>query len=469
MASSRVPGGRLDLFLRDAREPVFWLSHELKLIGANRAWEELTGYTAGSAAGLVCRAHGPSRGGDLDGLGGSLYPPPEALAGRPASARTLFIHPSGERHWRRIEFWPFHNARGELSALLGQVRDPDEPPLAPDSDGHRLRAELMEVRDRLLDRHGLDGLVGRGPAHRRLLDQIAAAAPSGVPVLIVGEPGTGKRHVARIIHQTGPRGQAPIVPLDCAALPADLLERELFGSGEPGEPAVLPRLALPEGSTLLIGDVVDLPRDLQARLAGAIDSRIRLIATTTADPDVAHRAERLRTDLYYMLTAVVIRLSPLRDRLDELPLLAQHFLERANLRGGRQRSGFTPAAVRALLAYDWPGNLRELARVIDDAHARGDGDGVDAADLPAAVRGHLASAYVPPPAPAPITPLDELLTRVERGLIENALRTARHNKSRAAETLGISRPRLYRRMKELGLPDLAEGVNGASAPDDGRP
>jgi DNA-binding NtrC family response regulator len=212
---------------------------------------------------------------------------------------------------------------------------------------------------------------------------------------------------------------------------------------------------------------VDLPRDLQGRLAEAIDGQIRLIAATAEDPDAARRAERLRADLYYALTTLVIRLRPLRERLDELPCLAQHFLERANQRGGRQRGGVTAEALRVLLAYDWPGNLRELSRVVDDAHGRGAGDAIGADDLPAAIRGEYASAYTPPPAPPPVTPLDELLTQVERRLIEAALQRARHNKSRAAELLGISRPRLYRRIRELNLPDLPEGADGVPAGREG--
>ncbi len=174
------------------------------------------------------------------------------------------------------------------------------------------------------------------------------------------------------------------------------------------------------------------------------------------------KAERLRPDLYYALTTLVIRTRPLRERLDELPLLAQSLLERTNARGARQRGGFSPEALAALLAYDWPGNLRELARVVEAAHARGEGDWIDVDDLPAAIRGHLGAAYTPPPMPTQVTPLDDLLTQVERRLIEQALQRARQNKSRTAELLGISRPRLYRRIKELNLPDVPDPAEDAS-------
>jgi DNA-binding NtrC family response regulator len=454
MASTRVSGVRLESVLQQTREPLFWLSPEHKLTWVNRAWEELTGHAAESVLGLVCQAHGPTRAGDLAGLGGSFYPPAESRAGRPAGGPTLIIHSGGERKWRRVDYWPMHDAEGALLGMLGVVGPADAPTVVADSDAERLRSELLEVRNRLHGRYGFDNLIGRGPAHRRLLDQVAAAAATSVPVLIVGESGTGKRLLARTIHQQGPRSSSPLLPFDCAALPAEVLKRELFGDRP--EDTAPPRLILPDGSTLLIGDVLDLPRDLQGMLAGAFDPRVRLLATTSGDHELALRAERFRPDLYYALTALVIRVAPLRERLGELPLLAQHLLERLNLRGPRQRSGFAPDALAALLGYDWPGNLRELARVIDAAHQTGSGDLIEADDLPAEIRGHTGAAYLPPPLPPPITPLDELLTQVERRLIEHAMQRAGQNKSRAAELLGISRPRLYRRIKELNLPDEPE-------------
>jgi DNA-binding NtrC family response regulator len=455
MATSRLTSARLEQLLQQAREPAFWLSPDLRLIWVNRSWEALTGYQAGAVSGLICRAHGPTKAGDLPGLGGSFYPPAEAIEGRPSATRTLIVLTSGERIWRRVEYWPFHDEEGELLAILGLVRTLDEPPVAIDSENHRLRVQLMEVRDRALARHGTDSLIGQGPAHRRLLDQVDAASTSQVPVLVVGETGTGKRLVARTIHSLGARRQAPLVAFDCSTLPHEVLERELFGASAPSADSKTPRLAIPEGSTVVITEVFDLPRDLQGPLVDALDSRIRLIATSTVDPESALQAERLRPDLYYRLTSLVIRLRPLRDRLEEIPMLAQHFLERANQRGGRQRVGFHEEAMKILIGYDWPGNLRELSRVIDDAHGRGEHDLVFHDDLPAAIRGHLGAAYLPPNVPT-LLPMDELLTQVERRLIETTLARVRHNKSRAAELLGISRPRLYRRIKELGIPDEPE-------------
>src|SRR5262249_25232481 len=168
-------------------------------------------------------------------------------------------------------------------------------------------------------------------------------------------PGTGKRLVARAIHQTSAGRNQPLIPFDSEALPAEILERELFAALKDSDPQTLdtshaiperrPRLALGEGSTLLIREIFMLPRDLPASLAISLDPSIRLIGTSVLDPELALSTERIRPDLYYALTTLVIRLRPLRDRLHELPLLAQHLLERVNQRGGEQRTGFSPEAL----------------------------------------------------------------------------------------------------------------------------
>jgi DNA-binding NtrC family response regulator len=489
MVSPRVPAFRPDQTWLHAREPLFWLDPTLRIAWVNKAWESLTGLPAESVVGVACGSHGPIQPGEPTDLAASFSPPPESVAGTPAGGPTLILRADGERVWQRVEFWPVRGQDDALLGILGQVREPDTAPSVPDSTAQELRVRLMQIRDRLHRGYGTDALIGTGPAHARLLEQVRLAASSRVPVLIVGEPGTGKRLVARTIHHLAANGRQPLVPIDCEALPPEVLERELFAPGRQGDPSQVqppgaashpPCLSLREGSSLLIGDILALPRDLQARLAVSLDGSVRLIATTAGDPDIALEEERLRLDLYFALTVLVIHLEPLRRRRHDLPTLSQHLLERANQRTGACCGGFSPEASAAIDTYDWPGNMRELARVVDAAHdvalvrARSttkagpespDGSAlIERDDLPASIRGNLGSAYNPPP-PAAVRPLDELLTEIERRVIESALSRARRNKSRAAELLGISRPRLYRRIKELNLPDNAEAepaeVNGS--------
>ena len=447
---------------------MFWLDQDLRIVWVNQAWESLTGHSADSIVGTICSSHGPSRAGAAEDVAASFTPPAEALAGRSTTTTTLILRGDGERFWRGVAFWPFVGADGALLGLLGQVRDPDDGLSENASRTHRLRVRLLEMRQASYERFGFDSLIGAGAAHHRLLEQVQLASSTRAPVLIVGELGTGKRHVAHVIHQLGGAPGRSLKSFDCQALPAEVLDRELFtasaaedpsGDGQaPASPR--PRFAAAEGSTLLVGDVLAMPRDVQSRFVDAIDGRVRLLSFTSGDPEAAVRAERLRAEFYYAVSVLTIRLSPLRERRGEILPLAQHFLERANQRGGPQRSGFTPAAEKALAAYDWPGNLHELARVVDHAHAssmvepsrRFLGAPIDADDLPAGIRGDLGGAYLAP-RPTPPKPLDEILDDVERRLIENAMSKARRNKSRAAEILGVSRPRLYRRIRELNLAD----------------
>jgi DNA-binding NtrC family response regulator len=449
---------------QNAREPIFWLDPALKLIWVNRAWENLTGSRAESAVGLTCQAQGPTRAGDLAGLLAGAEPCRESVPGRPAETSSICFPVSGEPIWHTAKFWPFRDENDSLIGLLGQVHTADCPLRVADPEADRLHLDLLEIRQQLQERYGFDSLVGFGPSHRRLLDQVRLAAATTTPVLIVGEPGTGKRQVARTIHQNGPGRNQPFVPFDCEALPAEILERELFSMDTDVAPDAgaswaggtqRPRLSLRHGSTVLIREILMLPRDLQARLTASLELPVRLLATTALDPEIALEREQLRPELYFVLTTLVVRLQPLRERRDELPALAQHLLERANQRVGKPKTGFSPQALSALLEYHWPGNLRELARVIDHAQTHSEGEDALVAmdDLPASIRGQLGEGYPCPSHGSPIKPLDQLLTEVERRLIETALRQARGNKSRAAELLGISRPRLYRRIKELNLPD----------------
>jgi DNA-binding NtrC family response regulator len=459
---------------QDAREPTFWLDSELRIAWVNQAWETLTGHTSGSVVGMTCHAHGPTRGDDPADLAASFRPPPDSLKGKPAGTPVLIFHSSGERIWRRVEYWPFLDAHDALIGLLGVVRGEADGHSVPDTEAGRLHVALLETRRQLHKQVGFDSLLGSGPAHRRMLEQVRLAAAATAPVLLLGETGTGKRHVARVIHQNGPGRNGPLIPFDSEAMPAEMLENQLFAAQgasdsaahdeSPGRSAGRPRLALAPGSTVMFREIFMLPRDIQARLLTSLDSSVRLIGTTVLDPDAALESERIRPEFYFALTALVVRLRPLRERRDELPVLAQHMLERANQRGGAQKDGFTSEALAVLSSYDWPGNLQELARVIDQAHAGGsDQSWVDVNDLPALIRGNLSGAYLPPPARSPIKPLDPLLTEVEQKAIERALKLARGNKSRAADLLGISRPRLYRRIKELNVPD--EGDGDDEAPD----
>ena len=412
MGSLRVAPTKLDTILQMAAEPVFWANSDRKLLGVNRAWETFTGRSLETVVGLDCRSIGAELTEDSPSIVAGFHVPQEALEGRSVSSEALVRRSDGERVWKRIDFTPLHHAEGDLSLIVGFVREKTSSDGFPTADSDRLRVELLQLRDRRRGRAGLDLLIGKGDAHRRLLDQIETAARTSTVVLIVGEPGTGKRLVARTIHQRSGSEPGSLFSIDCEALPADLLARALFGAlDDDDRDTEIRRINFPEHATLLLENGLSLPRDLQEQIVAADRSRIRWIVTTSFDPETARREERLRSDFYHRITTLVIRLAPLRDRIEELPLLSQSLLESANLRVKTTHAGFTNDAIEALMAYDWPGNLHELSRIITAAKTRALGDRIERKDLPAAIQGHFASAYLPPAATVQTPPatLDELL------------------------------------------------------------
>ena len=434
---------------------MFVLSANLKIVYVNQAWRTTTGFASEQIVGLKC-SPGPIEASTspVDILARRLCPPPETLAGRTVAKSTLVPTAAAEPSAKIIEYLPFHDYESnKLLYIICFIRDPASATLAGDSSADRVRVELDAIRARIAQNPKLDELIGRGPAHARLLAQIRAAADSRLPLLIVGEPGTGKRSVARAVHRLGSTTSNALIPFDSATIAGDRLIAELFRTDSRTGRT---RWNFADQSTLLFTSVDVLDRDAQAAVLPLLSQPdlVRVIATTSADPSALRREEKLRDDFYYAITAQSIALVPLRERFDEIPLLARYFLEKINERGRKHLSGFTERALEALSSYDWPGNLGELKRVIEFSCDKAKGDRIDRDDFPAIVRGDRSAHYVPQSIASKLDPpLDEFLGLIERRLIEYALERGGRNKSKAAEYLGVSRPRLYRRIDELKIAD----------------
>ncbi len=304
-----------------------------------------------------------------------------------------------------------------------------------------------------------------------LYGRIEAAGRIRSTILVVGESGTGKELVAHAIHSSGAAPDSRFLALNCAAVPRDLIESELFGyrrgafSGAVGNYSGMFRAA--EGGTLFLDEVTEMSPDTQAKLLRALQERmvrpigsteevavdIRLIASTNRDPEQAVRDGVLRKDLYYRLQAGMIEVPPMRERLGDLKLLVDHFVALHNARSPRQPPlrGVDPEALRAMNNYSWPGNVRELSNVIENAHIFGSAPSIGLNDLPAAIRNaNLAETEKAPPPPATregTAGMDD----VEREMIKHALEVSRGNKVRAAAMLKISRKRLYSRLAKYNL------------------
>jgi DNA-binding NtrC family response regulator len=334
--------------------------------------------------------------------------------------------------------------------------------------------EAAELRDRVatLDRlvatrFGFERIVSRSTRMRAVFDRATAASRSDTPVLIVGETGTGKELIARAIHSSGRRAKRPFVPINCAALPRDLVESELFGHRRGAFSGALtdhPGLfvAAHDGS-LFLDEVGELPLEVQAKLlrvlqdgdvrpVGGLDSRrvdVRIIAATNRS-FAAMRDKDLRQDLFFRLSVLVIEIPPLRERREDLPLLIAHFLSTSHEHGVRRVEGIDPQALDLLSEYHFPGNVRELENMVEGLSV---GLPPDRATIRAEdVRGWLRRRRIAPvKGTSDATHVPLKLDELEAWAIAEALRQAHGNKSMAAQILGISRDTLYRKLHDLGL------------------
>lgn len=310
-------------------------------------------------------------------------------------------------------------------------------------------------------------IVGRSRAMRRLYQRIEAAARTRGTILIVGESGSGKELVARAIHECGGDPLSPFVALNCAALPRELIESELFGyrrgafSGANNDYLGLFRAT--EGGTLFLDEVTEMGPETQTKLLRAIQERsvrpvgsakelpvnVRLIASTNRDPERAVEAGQLRRDLYYRLQAGVINVPPLRERLEDIPLLVDHFIAVFNQRLRRLTPviGMDPAALNAMMHYSWPGNVRELSNVIESAFTFGNSPQIQLLDLPRPIAGK----FLPEPDGEAPNPDIHTFEQVERDLVKRALDATEGNKVRAAKLLRISRKKLYAKISKYSL------------------
>ena len=323
----------------------------------------------------------------------------------------------------------------------------------------RLRRELVSMRAALQERYGFANLVGKSKLMREVYDLIERVAPSTAKVLIQGRSGTGKELVARAIHVNSPRRDQPFVPVNCSAIPDQLLESELFGHVKGAfTGAIADRKGLffeADGGTLFLDEIGDMGADLQAKLLRVLQDRkvrpvggtkevvvdIRLVAATNQDLQSRVAEGTFREDLFFRLNVIPINLPELRHRPEDIPLLVSHFLDRyADESGGRKRT--SKEAMAALVRYSWPGNVRELENAVERACVLCRSQEIDLADLPDNVRsaqgGRLARAVQ-----------DEAsLAEVERDYIELVLERHDGNQTRTAEILGIDRRTLYRKLQD---------------------
>jgi PAS domain S-box-containing protein len=423
---------RWQSFFQHVRQPLFLLNRRKRILFVNRAWESCTGLTLAEARGRACRRPPVSAAPDHEAsLLGVCTPPADAMRGEVCRVRR---RGPDQGRWWELRFFPLMGAEG-LLGILGMIEILEAPAAVP----FALPEKLMALRDQQRTRYRLENLGTGSPLLARLVEQARLASQTQVPIALVGETGTGKQWLARAIHGASERRQLYFACLDAERLPAQVIGDALFG----------PRRDQLGLGAVYLRDPACLPREWQARLAETIRPREgpdfpRLYVGFRTEPRELIRAGRLVEEFYCAASTITLHLPPLRERRAELPDFVTLFLERERNFHPHAVQGVSTEALAVLQGYPWPENLRELQEVLRGACQHAKGERIEPADLPF----HLRHSAVPPERHLP---LDSLLEQVERRLIVLAMKQAHNNQTRAAELLGIWRPRLLRRLEKLGL------------------
>jgi two-component system NtrC family response regulator len=358
-------------------------------------------------------------------------------------------------------------ARGAYDFFVKPFRVPElEIVMRRAIEKRQLQREVRELRQQLEQRYDPHGLIGESSRIQEVRALVNKVARTSATVLILGESGTGKELTAELIHRNSPRRDAPLVKVNCAAIPETLLESELFGHERGAFTGAVAQKAgkfeLAHGGTLLLDEIGDMQLAIQAKVLRVLEDReifrvggtrpirvdVRIIAATNKNLEDAVRTREVREDLYHRLNVFPILLPPLRERVDDLPVLVERFLEQMAPGDGRSIRGVSPDAMERLLNYSWPGNVRELRNCIERALIMAEGEFVQTEDLPL----RFAASALPSRAPATSgDDLDARLAEQERLWIVEALTEVHGVQAHAARMLGITERSLWYRVRKLGL------------------
>ena len=328
--------------------------------------------------------------------------------------------------------------------------------------------EISRLSRELKENQGYQNIIGASAVMKELGDKIRGAAGIGSPVLIEGESGTGKELVAKGIHYASPRAERPFIAVNCAALPSELIESELFGHRKGAFTGAMTGaeglFKAADGGTIFLDEITEMPVEVQAKLLRVLQEgmvrpvgsaeespiNVRVIAATNIDVGRAVKEGKLLEDLYYRINVLGIKLPPLRARKEDIPLLVQGAIERLNARFGKRVKGVSPGALAALARHDWPGNVRELQNVIERCFALSGLEVIEERHIQiTALAGSRETPAAVTAEGGDILSLDE----AEKKLILSALAKTGNNRVKAAQLLGIHRSRLYKKLERYGIKD----------------
>ena len=446
--STSIRAARLDpryssLILDSVSQGIFTINARSEITTFNRAAQRITGYREEEVLGQKCSSVFKTN------LCDTVCPLRQSIRSREKTRgrRVVIRSKNGHAIPISITTYPLETRTGKL---LGGVEVFED------------LSSLVALQRKLDDKYRFDDIASKNVEMERIFELLPLVAESDSTVLVTGESGTGKELVAKAIHNHSPRGKRPFVAISCAAMPETLLESELFGykkgaftdakRDKPG------RISQANGGTLFLDEIADLAKPLQVKLLRFLQERcyeplgatstvqadVRVISATNRDLSEMVRQAEFREDLYFRLNVVEIKLPPLRERSEDIPLLAQHFVRRFRTAGRRHIEGIEDDTLALLARYPFPGNIRELENIIERAFVICQRSLIDVRSLPDYVRQYR-------PDGKPGGGAGALLETTETKLIARTLKKHRGNRTRAAEELGIHRVTLFRKMKKYGL------------------
>jgi DNA-binding NtrC family response regulator len=451
--TSRPRRGLLS-WLTNAAAPVFVLNERRVVLFYNRGCQKLTGWAAADVIGQSCEYVSGGDPNSLATLTGCLCPPPGTLDVVSTHVPAEIPSRDGARHSRTIHYFVLRESADQPARILGIIGPREDPSADGRAAAAQRHAELASALGWGHQQHREAVFVGVSSAARRLREQLQVAAGCSASVHLQGESGTGRERMARLIHARSERRQHAFVPLDCRRIPAIELKltvkRLLAEENQPEDD-------LFRAGTVFLKSAGDLPRDVQELLLPRQMQRSvtgwQLISCDDRALADLVASGQLLPEYVDLLSEIVISIPPLRARRDDLPLIAQDILESFNRGDAKQVGGFAPEIAEQFAKYDWPGNIAELEAVIREARDVCTTPLISSRDLPFRFRTGMDAQSIGPSLTPTAVDLEALLGRVELDYIRWALAAAKSNKSQAAALLGLTRPRLYRRMEALGIAD----------------
>ena len=444
---------RLETRLNTLETPVFLVDASRTILFFNRGCENILEWSAEEILGQTCDYAIDTDADECESVCNLLCPPPEVFRGTRTEVPRYLLSHTGKTIPCVIRFSPLLDEQQQTKLVLGIIDRIEEPhTLATSSPSQQLHTELAALRLSLRNRFRFSTIIAKNEAMQRVLRQLELAIKTTQPVHFWGETGTGKEHLARVVHFESEQRRKIFIPLNCADLPPRELKQTVkkiferdFDESVPLEPGVL-----------FLSQIEALTRDIQELILAnyrstAHTDNVRLMTASSFSLTDLLDQERLLPDFFYLITTMELRIPPLRERREDLDVLAQHFLENENRYQQKQVSGFAPGVLSLFQDYYWPANLDELTKIIQAAFQATSEPLITRESLPLQFKTGIDARSLGPALSPSVKPLEQTLRQVEAEQIIQALEISKNNRTDAARLLGLTRAKLYRRMESLDI------------------